>query len=86
METFLRKIDQTLERALNQVSDNSLYSNFLVFGFLLKHPSVHLQKIELRNKLTKHRFSRSENYSQFTLWYFFSEDFLLIHIIFDIIT
>ena len=37
METFSRKIDQTLERALNQVSDNSLYSNFLVFGFLLKH-------------------------------------------------
>lgn len=37
VETFSRKIDQTLERALNQVSDNSLYSNFLVFGFLLKH-------------------------------------------------
>ena len=37
METFSRKIDQTLERALNQVSDNSLYSNFFAFGFLLKH-------------------------------------------------
>ena len=37
METFSRKIDQTLERALNRVSDNSLYSNFLAFGFLLKH-------------------------------------------------
>ena len=37
METFSRKIDQTLERALNQVCDNFLYSNFLVSGFLLKH-------------------------------------------------
>lgn len=37
METFSRKIDQTLERALNQVCDNFLYSSFLVSGFLLKH-------------------------------------------------
>ena len=32
METFSRKIDQTLKKTLNQVSDNSLYSNFSVFG------------------------------------------------------
>lgn len=37
METFSRKIDQTLDRALNQVCDNFLYSSFLVSGFLLKH-------------------------------------------------